>query len=125
MIKVKLKEAKVKLFTDPSFYGAEVEDDVGDGLPVKNLKVDTIIGFEPEEKMQQPEAKAHVEKLLKKLQGGEELNPILTRVYKNGFQVLDGHHRLQAYRLAKKDTIPAKVIPAKDIEVIKQKGEIK
>lgn len=125
MIKVILKESKVKLFTDPDYYGAEVDDDAGDGLPVKNLRVDRLVGFEPEEKMEQPEAKAHVEKLLKKLESGEELKPILVRVYKGGFQVLDGHHRLQAYKLANKDRIPAKVVPAKDIKIIKHKGESK
>jgi hypothetical protein len=123
MIKVILKETKIKLFTDPDYFGAEVEDDAGEGLPVVNLNVDQITGFEPEEKMEQPEAKAHVDKLLKKLQDGEELDPILVRVYKSGFQVLDGHHRFRAYKLLNKKTIPAKVIPAKDIKVIKHKGE--
>jgi hypothetical protein len=125
MIKVILKESKIKLFTDPSYYGAEIEDDAGDGLLVKYLNIDELIGFEPEEKMEQPEAKAHVQKLLKRLEEEEDLDPILVRVYKRGFQVLDGHHRFHAYKLANRDKIPAKVIPAKDIKVIKHKGESK
>ena len=49
---------------------------------------------------------------------GNQLPPILVRSYENGYQVLDGHHRFHAYQAAGAKTIPAKLIPADEIEVI-------
>ncbi len=123
MIKVKVKEPKVILYTDPNYFGAEVDDSAGEGLSIQKIRLEKITPFEPEEKMQQQDAKIHVAKLLKKLESGEELDPILVRNYKSGFQVIDGHHRFHAYKLAKKQEISAKVIPSKDIKVVKQKGD--
>ena len=124
-MKLKLKEPKIKLFTDPEYYGAEISDDAGDGLPVKNLPIDKLSGFEPDEKMQQPDSQVKLASMVKKLKRGEELPPILVRVYKNGYQVLDGHHRYHAYKTVGKKEIPAKIVPSGDIKIVKNKGEQK
>jgi len=111
-------EGKVKLYTDPSYFGAEVDDAGFDSLPVVSIPINRLVGFEPDSKMEQPKAMANVKKILAGLEQGDNIPPILVRKYKNGYQVLDGHHRFWAYKVAKKDTIPARVVDPKDIEEV-------
>lgn len=115
-------EGKVKLYTDPGYFGAEVDDAGFDSLPVVNIPTSSLVGFEPDSKMQQPEAMNNVKKILAGLEQGDNIPPILVRKYKNGYQVLDGHHRFWAYKVAKKDTIPARVVDPKDIEEVGKQG---
>ena len=115
-------EGKVKLYTDPSYFGAEVDDAGFDSLPVVNIPTNRLVGFEPDSKMQQPKAMANVKNILAGLEQGDNIPPILVRKYKNGYQVLDGHHRFWAYKVAKKDTIPARVVDPKDIEEVGKQG---
>ena len=117
-----LPEGKVKLYTDPNYFGAEVDDTGFDSLPVKNISINQLIGFEPDSKMQDPKAKANVKKILAGLEAGNPIPPILVRKYKDGYQVLDGHHRFWAYKVAKKDTIPARIVDPKDIEEVGKQG---
>ena len=42
--------------------------------------------------------------------------PILARKYKNGYQVIDGHHRFWGQRKAGANFINAKIVPPQDIE---------
>jgi predicted nucleotidyltransferase len=47
---------------------------------------------------------------------------LLVRKYKDGYQVLDGHHRFWAYKLLGVKSIPAQVVPDSDIEEISKQG---
>jgi len=115
-----LAEGKVKLFTDPDYFGAEVDDTGFDQLPVINIPTDQLVGFEPDDKMNQPKSRANVRKILAGLKRGDSLPPVLVRKYKNGYQVLDGHHRFWAYKLLGIKSIPSRIVPARDIE---EKGQ--
>ncbi len=108
-------EGKITLSTDPNWYGAEVGDYKATG-PIVDIPTNKLVGFEPDDKMNQSKSKANVEKIVAGLEKGDKLPPILVRKYKNGYQVLDGHHRFWAYKLAGIKSIPAQVVPAKDIE---------
>jgi ParB-like chromosome segregation protein Spo0J len=128
--KVKLKkvkmpkmtmEGKIKLSTDPNWYGAEPGDYKATG-PVVNIPANKLVGFEPDDKMNQPKSKVNVEKIVAGLKQGDKLPPLLVRQYKNGYQVLDGHHRFWAYKLLGVESIPAQIVPAKDIEEIGKQG---
>jgi predicted chitinase len=55
---------------------------------------------------------------------GKELPPILVRKYKDGYQVLDGHHRFHAYKKAGLKTILAKLVPDEDIKVVDKKEDV-
>ncbi len=110
-------EQKIKLNTDPNWYGAEVGDYKATG-PVIEIPTNKLVGFEPEKKMEEPKSKANVEKIVSGLKSGDKLPPILVRKYKDGYQVIDGHHRFWAYKLLNKNTIPAKIVPDEDIEVV-------
>jgi len=115
-------EGKVKLYTDPSYFGAEVDDTGFDSLPVVNISADRLVGFEPDNKMNQPKSKANVEKIVAGLKQGAKLPPLLVRKYKNGYQVLDGHHRFWAYKLLGVKSIPSRIVPDEDIEEISKQG---
>jgi len=72
--------------------------------------------------MNQPASKANVEKIVAGLKQGAKLPPLLVRKYKNGYQVLDGHHRFWAYKLLGTKSIPAQVVPDEDIVEKGQQG---
>jgi hypothetical protein len=110
-------EGKITLSTDPNWYGAEVGDYKASG-PIVNIPANQLVGFEPDDKMNQPKSKANVEKIVAGLQQGAKLPPLLVRKYKNGYQVLDGHHRFWAYKLSGVKSIPAQIVPDSDIEEI-------
>jgi hypothetical protein len=112
---------KIKLSTDPNWYGAEVGDYKATG-PVINILANQLVGFEPDDKMTQPKSKANVEKIVAGLKKGDKLPPLLVRKYKNGYQVLDGHHRFWAYKLVGVKSIPAQLVPAEDVEEISKQG---
>jgi hypothetical protein len=116
-----LAEGKIKLSTYPDLYGAEVGNYKASG-PVVNIPSNQLAGFEPDDKMNQPASKANVEKIVAGLKQGAKLPPLMVRQYKNGYQVLDGHHRFWAYKLLGVKSIPAQVVPAEDIEEITKQG---
>lgn len=115
-------EGKVKLYTDPDYFGAEVDDTGFDSLPVVNIPLNQLVGFEPDSKMRLPKAQANVKKILAGLEQGDNIPPILVRKHKTGYQVLDGHHRFWAYKVSKKNAIPARVVDPKDIEEVGKQG---
>jgi hypothetical protein len=110
-----LAEGKIILSTDPNWYGAEVGDYKATG-PVVEIPAGQLFGFEPDDKMDQPKSKANVKKIVAGLKQGDKLPPLLVRKYKNGYQVLDGHHRFWAYKLLGVKSIPVQVVPDSDIE---------
>jgi GNAT superfamily N-acetyltransferase len=121
-IKQDVAEGKIKLYTDPGYFGAEVDDAGFDSLPVVNISADRLVGFEPDSKMQQPKSRVNVEKIVAGLKKGDKLPPLLVRKYKNGYQVLDGHHRFWAYKLSGTKSIPVRIVADKDIEEISKSG---
>jgi hypothetical protein len=114
-------EGKITLSTDPSWYGATVDNYQASG-PVVNIPANQLVGFEPDDKMNQPKSKVNVEKIVAGLKQGAKLPPLLVRKYKNGYQVLDGHHRFWAYKLLGVKSIPAQIVPAEDVEEIGKQG---
>ena len=121
-VKQGLAEGKIKLYTDPGYFGAEVDDAGFDSLPVVNISADRLVGFEPDSKMNQPKSQANVKKIVAGLKKGDKLPPLLVRKYKNGYQVLDGHHRFWAYKLSGTKSISVRIVADKDIEEISKPG---
>ena len=116
-----MEEGKITLSTDPNWYGATVDNYQASG-PVVNIPANQLVGFEPDDKMNQPKSKVNVEKIVAGLKQGAKLPPLLVRKYKNGYQVLDGHHRFWAYKLLGVKSIPAQIVPDSDIEEISKQG---
>jgi hypothetical protein len=121
-VKQGVAEGKVKLYTDPDYFGAEVDDTGFDSLAIVDIPANQLVGFEPDAKMNQPKSKANVEKIVAGLKKGDKLPPLLVRKYKDGYQVLDGHHRFWAYKLSGTKSIPVRIVADKDIEEISKQG---
>lgn len=64
-------EGKVKLYTDPNHFGAEIDDTGFDSLGIVDIPANQLVGFEPDAKMNQPKSKANVEKIVAGLKQGE------------------------------------------------------
>jgi len=114
-------EGKITLSTDPNWYGVEVGNYRASG-PVVNIPANQLVGFEPDDKMNRPASRANVEKIVAGLKQGAKLPPLLVRKYKNGYQVLDGHHRFWAYKMMGVKSISAQIVPDDDIEEKGQRG---
>jgi len=112
-----LSEINIRMSHDPDDFGAYIYDDSGlEELPVVSLPIDRVEGFEPEEKMDDPASR---KKMLHMAVGIDDLPPILVRQHPSNpskWQVIDGHHRLHAHRLAGSEMIPARVVPEEFIE---------
>lgn len=48
----------------------------------------------------------------------QQLEPVLVADVDGGLFVVDGHHRLRAYQLAERETIPARVLPMKHLMAV-------
>ncbi len=113
----KANENKIKLSTDPKYFGAVgVEKYNSDGLPTMNIPIKQLVGFEPEDKMSDPKSMAKVNQIAKAVQNKQPMPPILARKHKNGYQVIDGHHRFWGQKKAGANSIKAKIVPPQDIE---------
>ena len=111
---------RIKLYIQSSHRGAEVDDSVAEGLSVIDMSLDSLVGFEPDEKMESTESNARMQEMAALIEQGRgnDLGPILVRSHAGRYQVLDGHHRFHAYKMAGAKTIPVKIIPEEEIEVI-------
>lgn len=114
-----IKKAKIKLYTVPSYWGAEVDESVTEGLPIVELPLNKLVGFEPDEKMESTESGIKAQQMSEQIkQGKDKLTPILVRIYKDRYQIIDGHHRFHASKIAGEKTISAIIVPDEEIEVI-------
>jgi hypothetical protein len=115
---IKLDEvAKITLSNDPTDLGAYIRDS-GKEEPTTIIPVHKIIVFEPDDlHAQKPNFEANMKKLLAALKKGDKLPPILVRRVHNGYQVLDGHHRLKAYKHVGLKSIPARIVDPANIKM--------
>ena len=84
--------SSAELSTDPNWFGATLEGTPKSKKRVVSLK--KLKGFEPDEKMESPEARATIDKYKRAIQSGEERRRPVTV----GNTVIDGHHRRQAHK---------------------------
>ena len=111
-----VSENKIKLSTDPNNFGAIGVEKYQPTGPVVNIPVKQLVGFEPEDKMRDPKSMAKVNAIAKAVQDKKSISPILARKHKNGYQVIDGHHRFWGQSKAGVNYIKAQIVPPEDIE---------
>jgi hypothetical protein len=109
------QQNKITLSTNPAWFGANGTENYKPTGPVTTISTKQLVGFEPDEKMNQPKSKANVEKIITGLKNNDNIPPILVRKYKTGYQVVDGHHRFWAFKQLGKNSIPAYIVPPEDI----------
>ena len=110
--------SKVSLSNDPDNFGAWVRDG---GTPEKTVVIPTskIHVFEPDSKFDDPHHAKNLANIVKAIKAGKKLPPILVRRHGiDRFQVVDGHHRFMAYRMAGAKSIPARVIDPKNVKEV-------
>lgn len=101
--------SRVKLSTDPDYYGATITD-TSPLERIVDIPVNKIDVFEPDEKFDDEHYAKNLRNILNALKKGKTLPPILVRRQGQRFQVMDGHHRLKAYKLAGIKEIPARIV---------------
>ena len=104
-----LEVARVKLSSDPDYYGATIKD-YNPLERVVFIPTNKIDVFEPDEKFDDPYYAKNLKNIVAALKKGQELPPILVRMQGKRFQVMDGHHRFKAYRMLKLKEIPARIV---------------
>lgn len=128
-----LEEAQLKarISTDAEAgMGATISGDPEKaGKRKKTVRIKDLIPFEPDEKMETPEARSNIDRIKKAIQSGKKLPPLVTRNTKKGRQVIDGHHRLKAHKElgTKKVQIarPSKISVEPNMTKIKAREQIK
>ena len=106
----------ITLYTDPAYFGADVPESFMQ-RPCKPVPVAKLFGYEPESKMDDIHHKNDVLELALEMRTGRyDGPPIVCRKHPKGYQVLDGHHRMQAAKRAGLDTLDAVIVDSEDIQ---------
>lgn len=111
-----LNEA-IKIALYPGKKGVDVDstkEDIKDA-PKVLIPLDRLFRNEPAKKMKAPESIESVKNLAAKYKKGKKIDPILVRKRGNKFQILDGHHRFTAAKLAGLKNINAIIVPEENI----------
>lgn len=117
LVRSVLLEASIRMSHDPNDWGAYIDDDVGiSDLPVAELPLASLSGFEDDEKMEEPTSRRRMLRMVAALRarGPSALPPILVRrhpAHPEAWQVIDGHHRFHAHLIAGLSHIRARVVP--------------
>ena len=86
------------------------------------IPLNKLLRNEPALKMKSPESIENIKSLASVYRKGDIMDPILVRKKGDKFQILDGHHRYTAAKLAGVEDISAIIVPDKDITPVNDKG---
>jgi hypothetical protein len=108
--------AKVRISLDPNDLGAYVYDeDPPEPTTLIPLGEITYV-LEPDQlHATKPGFQARIARMVKTLEKGKHLPPVLVRKYQGSYQILDGHHRFKAYRMVNAKEIPARIVAPENI----------
>jgi Zn-dependent peptidase ImmA (M78 family) len=112
----------VKLYPDK--MGVDIDYEEKQKQSEKQIKIplSKLYRNEPADKMKSEKSKKNIETLSNLYKKGKKVDPILVRKTGERYQILDGHHRYTAAKLAKLDNINAIVIPEENITKVDTKG---
>jgi len=118
------EEIKIALY--PGKKGVDVDatdEDLKNATQVQ-IPLDRLFRNERADKMKQPKSLENIKNLVAMYKKGKKMDPILVRKKGSKFQILDGHHRFTAAKLAGLKDINAIIIPDKDITLVDDNGNI-
>lgn len=118
------EEIKVALY--PGKKGVDIdstEEDI-ENAPKVQIPLNMLFRNERGDKMKQPESVENIKNLAAMYRKGKKIDPILVRKKESKFQILDGHHRFTAAKLAGLKDINAIIIPDKDITPVDNDGNV-
>jgi len=112
----KVKEgAEITMWTNPEYQGSDVDDEYYNKQPAKIIDVNKLTPFEPADKMDDEISAANMGKLVKAIQAGEKINPVVITKHQGKWLIIDGHHRYFAHLKAGVDKIRVVVADPKDL----------
>jgi hypothetical protein len=118
------EEIKVALY--PGHKGVDVDssDEDIENAPKVQIPLEKLFRNEPAEKMKSPESIENIKSLVVAYKKGKKVQPLLVRKKGNRFQILDGHHRFTAAKLAGLRDINAIIVPDEDITPVDNDGNL-
>lgn len=111
--------AKASISHDPNDFGTYITDK---GKPEKTtrLPINKLVGLEPDSKMDDPASRKNLNQIIRALQTGATLPPLLVRkIAPLQYQILDGHHRFAAYKQLGFKEVPVRIIHKANVKDIK------
>jgi hypothetical protein len=118
------EEIKVALY--PGKKGVDIDSTEEDikNAPKVQIPLSMLFRNERADKMKQPESVENIKNLTTMYRKGKKMDPILVRKKGSKFQILDGHHRFTAAKLAGLKDINAIIVPDKDITPVDNNGNV-
>ena len=118
------EDIKVALY--PGKKGVDIDFTAEDikNSPKVQIPLDKLFRNEPADKMKQPESVENIKNLAAMYKKGKKVDPILVRKKGNKFQILDGHHRFTAAKLAGLESINAIIVPDANITPVDKDGNL-
>lgn len=116
------EEIKVALYPDRKGVNVDSSDKDIKNAPKVQIPLEKLFRNEPAAKMKSPEAIENIKNLIVMYKKGKKLDPLLVRKKGNRFQILDGHHRFTAAKLAGLKDINAIIVPDEAITPVDKDG---
>jgi len=107
--------AEITMWTNPEYQGSDVDDEYYEKQPVKRVDVSKLTPFEPADKMDDPVSKTNMDNLVKAIEAGKKIKPIVIVQHEDKWLIVDGHHRYFAHLKAGADKIRAVIADPKDL----------
>jgi ParB family chromosome partitioning protein len=111
------EDIKIVLYKKGKDVGADLDfsDEDIENAPKVQIPLSKLVRYEPAIKMKSPESIKIVKRLVNQYKSSKTIDPILVRKKGNKFQILDGHHRYTAAKLAGLSSINAIIVPDENI----------
>ena len=118
------EEIKVALYPGKKGVDIDSTDEDIKNSPKVQIPLDKLFRNEPADKMKQPESVENIKNLAAMYKKGKKVDPILVCKKGSKFQILDGHHRFTAAKLAGLESINAIVVPDENITPVDKDGNL-
>jgi hypothetical protein len=116
------EEIKVALYPDRKGVDVDSSDKDIKNAPKVQIPLEKLFRNERAVKMKSPEAIENIKNLAVMYKKGKKLDPLLVRKKGDRFQILDGHHRFTAAKLAGLKDINAIIVPDENITSVDKDG---
>jgi hypothetical protein len=116
------EEIKVALYPDRKGVDVDSSDKDIKNAPKVQIPLEKLFRNERAVKMKSPEAIKNIKNLAVMYKKGKKLDPLLVRKKGDRFQILDGHHRFTAAKLAGLKDINAIIVPDENITPVDKDG---
>ncbi len=118
------EEIKIALYPDKKGVDVDSSDEDIKNASKVQIPLERLFRNERAIKMKSPESIENIKNLAVMYKKGKKIDPILVRKRGNKFQILDGHHRFTAAKLAGLKDITAIIVPDENITPVDKDGNL-